>query len=93
MSKVLDTYILCCYTVFNTLDRKWGEKQMNELIGKRIKDRREKLGMKQEDLAIKSKVSRGTISALENGKCEDTLVGTLAAIASALDTTVDSFFA
>lgn len=66
---------------------------MNELIGKRIKERREQLGMKQEDLAIKSNVSRGTISALENGKGENVLVGTLAAIANALDTTVDSFFA
>lgn len=66
---------------------------MNELVGKRIKERREQLGMKQEDLANKSNVSRGTISALENDKCENVLVGTLAAIANALDTTVDSFFA
>lgn len=65
---------------------------MKELIGKRIKERREKIGMKQEDLAMKSKVSRGTISALENGKCENVLVGTLASIADALDTTVESFF-
>lgn len=66
---------------------------MNENIGKKIKERREALSMKQEELAAKSNVSRGTISALENGKCDDMLVGTLAAIANALDTTVDSFFA
>ena len=65
---------------------------MQNMIGKRIKDRREELGMKQEDLANKSNVSRGTISALENGKYENVLVGTLASIATALDTTVDSFF-
>ena len=65
---------------------------MNESIGKKIRERREELGMKQEDLATKSNVSRGTISALENGRCEDVLVGTLANIANALETTVESFF-
>lgn len=49
--------------------------------------------MTQEMLAEKSNVSRGTISAIENGKCEDILVSTLAAIAVTLGTTVDSFFA
>ena len=65
---------------------------MNESVGKKIKELREKLGMKQEDLASKSNVSRGTISALENGKCDDVLVGTLVSIANALGTTVESFF-
>ena len=57
-----------------------------------IKERREELGMTQEELATKSGVSRQTIWALESGKSEDVLVGTLAAIATALDTTVDKFF-
>lgn len=48
--------------------------------------------MRQETLAEKSNVSRATISALENGKCQDALVSTLAAIATALETDVDSFF-
>lgn len=47
--------------------------------------------MKQEDLAEKSNVSRATISALENGKYTNVLVGTLTAIASALETTVEFF--
>lgn len=57
-----------------------------------IKERREALGMSQEELANKSKVSRQTISALECGKTENVLVGTLVSIANALDTTVDKFF-
>ena len=61
-------------------------------MGYRIKERREALGMTQEQLAEKSGVSRQTISALESGKSENVLVGTLAAIATALDTTVDKFF-
>ena len=65
---------------------------MNESIGKKIKEIRESQGIKQEDLATKSNVSRGTISALENGKCDDVLVGTLASIANALGVKVDVFF-
>lgn len=57
-----------------------------------IKERREELGMTQEELAEKSGVSRQTISALELGKANDVLVGTLAAVAKALNTTVDDFF-
>lgn len=57
-----------------------------------IKERREALHLTQEALAEASGVSRQTISALECGKCEDVLVGTLAAIARALGTTVDDFF-
>ena len=48
--------------------------------------------MTQEELATKSGVSRQTISALENDKYDDVLVGTLAAIATALGTTVDKIF-
>lgn len=66
---------------------------MKIFVGERIKDRREELRMTQEDLATASKVSRQTISALENGKCEDVLVGTLVALATALNCQVDSFFA
>ena len=64
---------------------------MEELIGKRIRERRKALHMKQETLAKKSNVSRGTISALENGKCKTVLVSTITAIATALDTTVEFF--
>ena len=60
-------------------------------IGKLIKARREEMHFTQAELAQKSKISRQSISLLENGKCEDVLVGTLVAIADALDTTVDTF--
>jgi transcriptional regulator with XRE-family HTH domain len=66
---------------------------MKEIIGSRIKDRREALNMTQEQLVEVSGVSRGTISALENGKSENVTIGTLLAISKALDTTVDNFFA
>ena len=61
-------------------------------MGYSIKERREELGMTQEQLADKACVSRQTIIALESGKNENVLVGTLAKIATALDTTVDKFF-
>ena len=61
-------------------------------MGIKIKERREELKMTQEELAQKSGVSRQTISSLETGKYENVLVGTLAAIAVALDTTVDKIF-
>ena len=48
--------------------------------------------MTQDELAQKSGVSRQTISSIETGKYENVLVGTLAAIATALDTTVDKIF-
>ena len=61
-------------------------------MGIKIKEMREALKMTQEELATKSGVSRQTISALENGKYENVLTGTLAAIATALGTTVDKIF-
>ena len=57
-----------------------------------IKQSREELNMTQEQLSVKAGVSRQTISALECGKAENVLVGTLASIAKALGTTVDDFF-
>ena len=64
---------------------------MDKTIGKRIQDRRKELEMSQETLAKKSHVCRARISAIENGKCENVLVSTLTAIATALDATVDFF--
>ena len=61
-------------------------------MGYSIMERRKALGMSQEELAALSGISRQTISAIESGKSENVLVGTLAAIASALGTTVDQFF-
>lgn len=61
-------------------------------MGINIKERREELKLTQEELAKIAGVSRQTISALENDKYDNVLVGTLAAIATALDTTVDKIF-
>ena len=65
---------------------------MNEFRGQRIKELRKEMHMPQSQLSEASNVSRQTISALENGKCDNVLIGTLISIANVLDTTVDSFF-
>ena len=61
-------------------------------MGYRIKERREELRMSQEELSEKSGVNRATISAIETGKAEQVLTGTLVALAKALETTVDNIF-
>jgi transcriptional regulator with XRE-family HTH domain len=61
-------------------------------MGFMVKEVRESKGMTQEELEIKSGVSRQTISAIENNKCGDVKTGTLVAIARALGTTLDAIF-
>ena len=61
-------------------------------MGYKIKELREAMKMTQEELAEKSGVSRGTISALENGIDRTTTSKTLDKLAQALDTTVDRIF-
>lgn len=61
-------------------------------MGYKIKELREAMKMTQEELAEKSGVSRGTISALENGIDRTTTSKTLLKLAQALDTTVDRIF-
>ena len=61
-------------------------------MGYRIKERREELRMTQEELAEKSGVSRGTISALENDTAKTTTTKTLLKIAASLNTTMDQLF-
>lgn len=58
----------------------------------RIKEIREKQKMTQEQLEQKSGISRQTISAIENGRAENVMVGTLLAIANALGMTIDDLF-
>ena len=50
----------------------------------RIRIRRERLKMTQEDLAKKTGLSRATISALENGGKADVKISTIKALAEAL---------
>lgn len=61
-------------------------------MGYRVKEFRESLKMTQEELAEKSGVSRGTISAMENGTSKETTTKTLVKIARALGTSVDAIF-
>lgn len=61
-------------------------------MGYKIKEVREARKMTQEELSDKSGVSRGTISALENGTVRATTTKTLVKIAQALDVSVDRIF-
>lgn len=61
-------------------------------MGYKIKELRELRRMTQETLAERSGISRGTISALENGTMRTTTTKTLLCLAKALETTVDNIF-
>ena len=58
----------------------------------RLKEIREEKNLTQEELEKRSGVSRQTISAIENNDGYQAKVGTLMALAKALDTTVDHVF-
>lgn len=57
-----------------------------------VKEIREKLDMTQEELSIKSKVSRTIISGIESGTIETTTNTTMSKIAEALNCTVPYIF-
>ena len=61
-------------------------------MGYRLKEIRENKGLSQEALEKISGVSRVTISAIENNDKHQAKIGTLLALAKALDTTVDNIF-
>ncbi|MBQ7346066.1 MAG: helix-turn-helix transcriptional regulator [Oscillospiraceae bacterium] len=61
-------------------------------MGYRIKEKRKAMKMTQTELAVKSGVSRATISGLENGTLRATSSTTLLKLARALETTVDQIF-
>lgn len=61
-------------------------------MGYRLKEMREEKNITQEELEKLSGVSRQTISAIENNAGYQAKVGTLMALAKALDTTVDNLF-
>lgn len=58
-----------------------------------IREIRRQRHITQEELARRSNVSRGTISALERGTQSQTTVKTLLKLANALDVDVGNFFA
>ena len=80
--------VLCLCNRLNASSTKKGGIQ----VGYKIKELREALKMTQEELAEKSGVSRGTISALENGVDRTTTSKTLVKLAQALNTSVDRIF-
>lgn len=61
-------------------------------MGYRIRERREELRMSQEELSLKSGVSRQTISSLENTPGKSVSTRTLEKLGSALNTTVGDLF-
>lgn len=58
-------------------------------IGRRAADRRDELGLEQEDVATKACMSRGYISRLENGIVKNPKIEDLAAVANALGYSID----
>lgn len=57
-----------------------------------IKTIREKMGMSQEELAVKAGISRVTLSCLETGAAESASTKTLLKIATALNTPIEEVF-
>ena len=58
----------------------------------RIREIREEIGMTQEELAKKAKITRTTLSKLETNQKPDCKVKTLLAVASALGRPFESIF-
>jgi len=61
-------------------------------MGYKIKECREEIGISQEELAKKAKISRTTLSGLESGAIKTTTTDTLLKIAKALNKKVADIF-
>lgn len=61
-------------------------------MGYKIRECREEAGFSQEELAKKAKISRTTLSGLENGTIKTTTTTTLLKIAEALNKRVADIF-
>lgn len=61
-------------------------------MGYKIKECREEIGISQEELAKRAKISRTTLSGLESGTIKITTTDTLLKIAKALDKKVTDIF-
>lgn len=62
------------------------------MIKNKIREIRRNLNMTQEELSIKSGISRATIAALENNQKSNTSTKTLTAIAAALGVSLEHIF-
>lgn len=74
--------------VFNKLNKMKGGRRM----GYKIKECREEIGISQEELAKRAKISRTTLSGLESGTLKTTTTDTLLKIARALNKKVSDIF-
>lgn len=61
-------------------------------MGYRIRECREEIGISQEELAKRAKISRTTLSGLESGTIKTTTTDTLLKIAQALNKKVADIF-
>lgn len=61
-------------------------------MGYKIKECREEIGISQEELAKRAKISRTTLSGLESGTVKTTTTDTLLKIATALNRSVADIF-
>lgn len=67
-------------------------KARGEKMGYKIKECREEIGISQEELAKRAKISRTTLSGLESGTIKTTTTDTLLKIAKALNRKVTDIF-
>lgn len=79
--------MLVCEYVQHTKHRKRGDE-----MGYKIRECREELGISQEELAKRAKISRTTLSGLESGTIKTTTTDTLLKIAKALNKKVADIF-
>jgi transcriptional regulator with XRE-family HTH domain len=61
-------------------------------MGYKIRECREEIGISQEELAKRAKISRTTLSGLESGTVKTTTTNTLLKIATALNKSVADIF-
>ena len=61
-------------------------------MGYKIRECREEIGISQEELAKRARISRTTLSGLESGTIKTTTTSTLLKIAEALDRKVTDIF-
>lgn len=68
------------------------QRKRGDRMGYKIKECREELGISQEELAKRAKISRTTLSGLESGTIKTTTTETLLKISKALNKKVTDIF-
>ena len=75
--------------MFNKMNKRRGG---GDDMGYKIRECRENIGISQEELAKRARISRTTLSGLESGTIKTTTTSTLLKIAEALDRKVTDIF-